>query len=112
MSQSFVSKPCPQCPFRRDVKPFLRTDRAEELAYHAENPYNSFPCHKTLDHDDDGDTIQTQASKECAGFLTLRAYMLGEERVHEIKDGFKPDYENVYEDAWEMTDAYAEENGD
>ena len=28
----FVKKPCQHCPFRRDVKPFLTPERAEEIA--------------------------------------------------------------------------------
>jgi hypothetical protein len=52
-----MKKPCQHCPFRRDVKPFLRPGRGKELAYHAQNPYNSFTCHKTLEHDEEGDVF-------------------------------------------------------
>ena len=113
--KSFMAKPCPQCPFRHDVKPFLHTERAEDIAYAAENKYNTFPCHKTTVSDEEsdyGDRIEVGTSKECAGFLTLRANIIGEEFVHEIKDGFKPAYDLIYDDACHMTDAYAEQNGD
>jgi hypothetical protein len=97
-----MKKPCQHCPFRRDVKPFLRPGRGKELAYHAQNPYNSFTCHKTLEHDEEGDVFVGEKSLECAGFLTLQ--------INEGADcpkGFTPD-ENVYSDAYEMIDAYCE----
>lgn len=71
----FIKKPCAQCPYRKDVKPFLHPARGEELAYAAENPYNTFYCHKTLeegDDDNDGESIIGRTSKICAGFLSLR----------------------------------------
>ena len=108
MSDSFIKKPCQHCPFRNDVKPFLHPERAEELAYGAQNKYNTFPCHKTTEHDDEGDSIATESNKECAGFLTLRAAEIGEENVYECKEGFKPSYDMVYSDAYEMSDAYEE----
>jgi hypothetical protein len=107
----FMKKPCQHCPYRHDVKPFLRNERAEELAYHAQNPYASFPCHKTTEsvEDDDGEErIETADSKVCAGFLTLQHNENGETSYD--SDGFIPSTELVYSDAWEMIDAYAEEN--
>lgn len=107
MMSDFVKKPCAQCPYRRDVKPFLHPARGEELAYAAQNPYNTFHCHKTLGHDDDeGDTCVTSASKVCAGFLTLQHNENGSTAYD--SDGFTPSDE-VYGDCYEMADAYAEE---
>jgi hypothetical protein len=108
MSEDFMKKPCAQCPYRRDVKPFLTNARAEELAYHATNPYNSFPCHKTTEADEDGDSGEmfvTEDSKECAGFLTLMASETGK-----IPKGFEPDYEGCYNESYEMVAAYEEAN--
>ena len=101
----FVKKPCSQCPYRRDVKPFLTPERGEELAYHAQNPYNVFHCHKTLEHSDDceGGTYAGERSKICAGFLTLQHNENG--RTSYDSDGFKPS-DNVYDDAFEMSQAY------
>jgi hypothetical protein len=111
MSEEFMKKPCAHCPFRHDVKPFLTNERAEELAYHATNPYNSFPCHKTTEESEDdegyGEMLVTERSKECAGFLTLMECETGKV----MYEGFKPDYENCYTDVYEMIDAYQEENG-
>lgn len=53
MNDHFMKQPCKHCPFRMDVKPFLTPERGIELAYHAQNPYNSFPCHKTTVSDEE-----------------------------------------------------------
>jgi hypothetical protein len=111
MSEDFMKKPCQHCPFRRDVKPFLTNERAEEIAYAATNPYNFFPCHKTTEYDEDGDSgemFTTEDSKECAGFLTLMVSETGDNRYEE--EGFEPDYEGCYNEAYEMIAAYEEEN--
>lgn len=102
---SYMKQPCIHCPFRYDVKPFLTAERGEELAYHAENPYNSFPCHKTTECDDDGDTYAGEESKECAGFMAMQHFITG----CELPDGFEPS-DKVYTDTWEMIDAYEEAN--
>lgn len=75
MSNFFMKEPCAHCPFRHDVKPFLTYERGIELAYHAQNPYNDFPCHKTTVEDEDseeGEMMATSNSKTCAGFLSLQ----------------------------------------
>lgn len=97
----FMKKPCSSCPFRHDIKPFLHPERAYEIAIHSQNRYNSFTCHKTLDSD----------RKECAGFLTMRANELGEADVFEIKQGFKPAYDLIFSEPYEMEEA-AEEQWD
>jgi hypothetical protein len=104
MSEYFVKKPCKHCPFRNDVRPYLHPDRAAEIAYAALNPYSSFSCHKTLGEDEEGDTMVIEESRECAGFLTMRA-QAGED----IPDGFEPSWYLCYIDPGEMIDAYEEE---
>lgn len=110
---TFVQKPCKHCPFRNDITPFLRAERAADLAYSAQNPYSSFPCHKTTVSDDEseeGEMMCNENTKECAGFLTLRAQELGEEGTYEcVEDGFKPSYDIVYESIDDMIYAYEEE---
>jgi hypothetical protein len=108
MSKDFMSKPCQHCPYRVDVKPFLTASRGMELAYAPQNPCNDFPCHKTTEHDEEGDTgemLVVESSKTCAGFLTMMAAELGDDILPE---GFEPSYDLVYSDAWEMSDAYEE----
>jgi hypothetical protein len=109
MDEDYMKKPCKHCPYRTDVKPFLTPERGEELAYYPQNPYNDFPCHKTTEHDEEGDTgemLVVESSKTCAGFLTLMASELGEERMPE---GFKPSYQIIYSDSWDMAGAYEED---
>lgn len=105
----FIKKPCQHCPFRSDIKPFLTVARAEELACAAQNPYSSFVCHKTTEYDEDSDSgemLTTEASKQCAGFLTLMHNELGETFYDE--DGFTPSPEIIYSDYWEMIEAHEE----
>lgn len=45
-----LSKPCAECPFRTDIKSYLRPKRAEEICESLMNGH-SFPCHKTTDYD-------------------------------------------------------------
>lgn len=109
-----MKKPCEHCPFRRDVKPFLTPRRGEQLAYHAQNPYNSFSCHKTTVSDeevggDGSNMISTERSKECAGFLTLQANECGEDNMPK---GFEPSYDICYNESFEMSQAYDEENSE
>lgn len=106
---SYMKQPCLQCPFRRDVKPFLTVRRGIELAYHAQNPYNSFSCHKTTVSDEEfggeGDEmVVTEDSLECAGFMTLQI----NEGMDCPKD-FTPS-DKIYGDVYEMIDAYSDEN--
>jgi len=104
----FMSSPCKHCPFRIDVKPFLHPERAAEIAYSAQNPYSSFPCHKTTVSDeeyggDGSEMVETNESKQCAGFLTLRA-----QSGERIPKGFNPAWELCYIDEWDMIQAYQE----
>jgi hypothetical protein len=103
----FTKKPCAHCPFRRDVRPFLRPERGEDLAYSAENPYNDFPCHKTTVEDEDsdeGDMLVVESTLTCAGFLSMQIEWGG----RSCPKGFKPS-DLVYSEPSEMADAYREE---
>ena len=57
MPKDYMPKPCAKCPYRRDVRPYLHPERAEELAYLCQNPYSQFYCHETTEEDpnDDGE---------------------------------------------------------
>ena len=101
----FVKKPCTHCPYRKDVKPFLHPERGIQLAYHTNNPYNTFPCHKTTVFDEDsdeGEMLVTEKSKECAGFITLQ--MVNGKKA---PMGFEPSYDIVYDDILDMIEKYA-----
>lgn len=103
-AQWFMPAPCKHCPFRRDVKPFLRAERAADLAYATQNPYSSFDCHKTLDYDtEECEPEATERTLVCAGFLSMQLNETGEK----APEGFEPS-DLAYADAWEMTAAYEE----
>ena len=112
MDNYYVKKPCKQCPYRKDVKPFLTPARGYQLAYHTHNQYNTFPCHKTVEHDDEeddyGDTaiINPNETKECAGFMTLQHGETG----CRIPEGFEPAWDLVYDSSEDMADAYNPDN--
>lgn len=64
-----LTSPCPKCPFRTDIEPFLRPDRVmeiEESLVQAE-----FPCHATLDYSSDSEGARTEKTAHCAGALIL-----------------------------------------
>lgn len=63
-----LKRPCNNCPFRTDVFPYLHTMRAHDIATTQE----TFTCHKTLEHDDDGELVRVPDSIHCAGFLIMR----------------------------------------
>ncbi|PDT15857.1 hypothetical protein CO670_15280 [Rhizobium sp. J15] len=101
----FMKEPCAHCPYRRDVRPFLRIERGYELAFLAQNKYNEFFCHKTLDHDDEeGETCIGEKSLICAGFLTLQINESGAR----VPNGFEPSI-LAYDNTHEMQEAYEDE---
>jgi hypothetical protein len=100
----FMKKPCKNCPYRKDVRPFLTPERGEDLAVHSCNKYNSFTCHQTLDNDDDGDTVVVAESLECAGYMTMQCLNEGDDNLH--GEEFTPSYDLVYEDMYDMIAAY------
>ena len=102
----FIKKPCKHCPFRNDVKPFLHPDRAADIAFSSQNPYNDFPCHKTTEcNENSGNMEYIDSTKTCAGFLTLRA----QNDESSVPKDFVPAWHICYSDPYEMWQAYEEE---
>lgn len=67
-----MTHPCKSCPFRSDIRPFLRRDRAAEIADSLLLFDQSFPCHKTTEHDDDGEYVpDREGEHHCAGAMIL-----------------------------------------
>ena len=73
-----LTKPCATCPFRTDVRPYLRPDRVDEMEADLER--GEFSCHKTVRYDsmredDDGEpdfrTRDRRGEAHCAGALIL-----------------------------------------
>lgn len=67
-----LKSPCPQCPFRTDIQPFITRERVKEIRRSLERA--EFPCHKTTvsdDDDEDGQRVEGPHTKHCAGALIL-----------------------------------------
>ncbi len=64
--------PCSNCPFRSDRPFHLRPGRVREIEHSLDR--GEFPCHKTVDYDQDEDTTTTTGNEQevhCAGALIL-----------------------------------------
>jgi hypothetical protein len=66
-----MTAPCPKCPFRYDVKPYLSPDRCEEILDSITHQQQTFACHETTAFDDDGEPVQSDSEQHCAGALIL-----------------------------------------
>lgn len=71
-----LKRPCSNCPFRHDVAPYIRPERAQEIGS-ALLQGKSFACHKTVAYDEDGNHVQRREHLEqhCAGAMIVLAYM-------------------------------------
>jgi hypothetical protein len=65
-----LTSPCGNCPFRHNVKPYLRAERVEEIRDGLVR--GEFPCHKTTVDTGDGNKRETEHSQHCAGALILK----------------------------------------
>lgn len=104
-----LRKPCNNCPFRSDVKPYIRSERVEEIIG------VPFACHKTTKFDDEGEHLEHDEERHCAGSLILHEKMNQPHQMMRIMErlGFydrkKLDMEAaVYDDAYGMLDAHQE----
>lgn len=59
--------PCAQCPFRSDVRPFIKAERAREIL----TGNAPFACHKTCDYDGGEEGEITEDTQHCAGVLII-----------------------------------------
>jgi hypothetical protein len=74
-----MTAPCPKCPFRTDIDPFLSLGRAVEICDAITRGQQTFQCHKTVDYnkaDDDGEVESHVAASEknaqhCAGAMIM-----------------------------------------
>lgn len=69
-----LKRPCANCPFRVDVPPYLRPERAQEIATSIASGA-TFACHKTtvLDEEGEGDLVEAPTSQMCAGAMIAMA---------------------------------------
>lgn len=63
-------RPCPKCPFRTDVRPYLRQEGAYEIS-DALLAGRTFTCHETTVQDEDGDMQDGPNAQHCAGALII-----------------------------------------
>lgn len=110
-----MTKPCQKCPFRTDVKPYLRPERALEILDSLIRQQQSFPCHKTVDYEGRNEGRVTQDSQHCAGAMILLEKMECPNQMMRISErlGFydrtKLDMDSpVYGSDEEMIEAYVE----
>ena len=70
-----LKSPCKNCPFRTDVTPYLRQERAEDIVEGIVDRQGTFTCHKTTveSEDDDGlgERVDGPNAQHCAGALIL-----------------------------------------
>lgn len=66
-----LTKPCVDCPFLRSRKFPLRRARVAELLAALTKRDQTFSCHKTVTHDDDGEPLRSASELHCAGALIL-----------------------------------------
>lgn len=110
-----MKTPCPECPFRSDVKPYLRVERVEEIIEAITDHQQTFACHKTTKFDDYGEHLSSASEQHCAGALIFlerikrpNQMMRIMERLGEY-DRTRLDMDApVYEDPDAMIDAYIE----
>jgi len=110
-----LKKPCANCPFRSDIKPFIKPERAEEICDSLLRGQD-FPCHKTTGSNDDGETTVESDSQMCAGAMIMLEKMEAPTQMMRISERFgkydhtKLDMEApVYYDTDEMIDRHYEE---
>lgn len=65
-----LTKPCNNCPFRSDKLFPLKPGRVKEILDSLMRR-GEFPCHKTTQHDDDGNYVKTETEQHCVGVLIL-----------------------------------------
>lgn len=101
-NSKYCKVPCSNCPFRKDIEPYLTPERAVEISTSAMFDDKNFYCHKTIEHTGEKDTfgsdiVNDSKAKTCAGFLTLRSNYGGK-----IPKGFKPSKDLCYKNHYEM----------
>lgn len=62
-----MTTPCSECPFRTDIRGYLRPGRSKEIIS-ALLSGQTFSCHKTNEYLD-GEVIETHITQHCAGAL-------------------------------------------
>lgn len=95
-----MKKPCPKRPFRHDITPYVRGERMEEIVSSLIDSDQSFPCHETVDYDqqdENGDFQYSSTGNEehCAGAaIMLLKYEMPNQAMRIMgRLGGLPDYD-------------------
>lgn len=62
-------RPCKHCPFRNDITPYLRPERAHDIADSLQRG-DDFPCHATVEYADSQQGDASNAAR-CAGAMII-----------------------------------------
>lgn len=92
--------PCPKCPFRTDIAPFITAARASQIT-HDVLAGASFHCHRTVTHDDDGEYVSGNRERLCAGAVILarKAGRLYHNQMVRIAERLGSNFDDVKEGA-------------
>ena len=66
-----LTSPCSSCPFRSDITFYLYPARAQEILDAILVHDQTFACHKTTTHDEEGNACHAPDEQHCAGALIL-----------------------------------------
>lgn len=122
-----LRKPCKDCPFRNDIRPFIHPERAAEIARGVLEEDLTFTCHKTIsgeNTDEDEYAYEEDPTAEvsyvpgpqdqmCAGALVLIQKTGSSNQMVQLAERFgmwdpsKLDMDSpVYESARDMVEAH------
>jgi len=113
-----LKTPCSNCPFRREGGVRLYSARVIEIAGgFLSNRGGDFPCHKTVDHDDDDNRITTKDSQHCAGALIFAEKNENQTQMMRISERLRlydpasyVGHELVFDDLDEMLETAVDRN--
>lgn len=66
-----LKAPCRDCPFRTDIVFYLTEGRVREICRHLIDFDGTFTCHKTTQHDEDGEYIPLATEQHCYGAMVF-----------------------------------------
>ena len=74
-----MTAPCKRCPFRNDIRPYIREGRAREIASGLTGGNATFTCHETTvaveRGDGESEMVNGPNAQHCAGALIMLEHM-------------------------------------
>lgn len=65
-----MKRPCKNCPFRCDVRPYLTGERCLDIREGLESG-SSFSCHETVTYSDDLEYVRSPSEQFCVGAILV-----------------------------------------